>query len=366
MNVLFIGPYRQSDGWGEAAKDFAHTLLHTKYGITIRPIYMSNSISQHIDDNLAEAEEKVYDDYDIVIQQCLPHYVDYNGQFKRNIASCFIETGNLVYNSWPHRLNTMDEIWISSHTEKRYLIDSGVKSPVKIVPIGINLDKFKVDRDPLDIPGIEDDDFVFYFIGEYIERKNLKALITAFHLEFHRNEPVQLVIKTGLGGLQPNSLAERIKKDINEIKATLRLYNTIDHYKVETVIFEKLTLKNLHRLHMRGNCFVMPSRGEAICRPLIDALGFGNPAIVTDNTGMMDNALGGIVRVPSHKTNVYTKNPPLPDLYTGYETWQEISVPKLQQAMRKQFSKGKRNLKNDEVQRYSYAHAAKTMEAILK
>ena len=38
MNILFVGPYRQADGWGEAAKHYIKALSHVGE-LAIRPIF---------------------------------------------------------------------------------------------------------------------------------------------------------------------------------------------------------------------------------------------------------------------------------------------------------------------------------------
>ena len=69
--------------------------------------------------------------------------------------------------------------------------------------------------------------FNFAFVGEFIERKNLKALIQAFHMEFSCDEPVNLFIKTSKVSLP------EVQNHIKSIKSGLKIRKT---YKEEIII----------------------------------------------------------------------------------------------------------------------------------
>ena len=69
-NILFLGPYRQNDGWGLAARDYVRSLLTTGHNIHCQPVYMSNNISpaQEIESDILASENNTLQTYDIVIQ----------------------------------------------------------------------------------------------------------------------------------------------------------------------------------------------------------------------------------------------------------------------------------------------------------
>jgi glycosyltransferase involved in cell wall biosynthesis len=209
---------------------------------------------------------------------------------------------------------------------------------------------------------------VFYFIGEYIPRKNVEALIKAFHREFHSIEPVGILIKTSLGGLSSEAMDQRLSKDFNKIKSTMRLYHSAQGYTSENIITKRLTYAEMSQLHRLGNCFVMPSRGESLCRPLLDALYMGNQAIVTDKTGMVEAIDDSFAQaVKSYEAPVFSDSFPLPFLYTGRETWREIDVIALQRAMRKAYNNGKVVEDRCEkiLERFSYTAVAEKIKEII-
>ncbi len=334
-NVLFIGPYRQGlDGWNIAAREYIRALIKTGCNLTIRPIYMGIGVSEPPVEFL-EYEENILPHYDIVIQNVLPHLLEYNSKFGKNVALIYTETRNWQ-NVWASRLSMMDEIWVPSKADVNNLTGSGVlKTPILNIPIPTDVSKFERSYTSDLLKSLNTDSFKFYFIGELIQRKCLDKLLQAFHIEFDSSENVDLVIKTSIGGLDGNQVASKLNEYVTRIKSILRVYSDPDKYKQELCITSKLDLNDLHYLHSKCNCFVMPSMGESWSMPVMDAMGFGKTPIIIGETGpndIINNTTGWVV--PSRLDNVIVTDPPLPDLYTAKELWHNYSVSDLAAYMR--------------------------------
>lgn len=338
-NVLLIGPYRQNCSWGKACKSYIRAIHRAGINLTLRPIYMGTSIDNNIDPFFLKLEKQKFDKYDAIIQNVLPHLLDYNSRFGKNIALFYTETGYWT-NTWPRKINRMDEIWTPSFADVRNIRTSGIeKVPIKTIPIPLDCDKFFQNYDCIE--NIPRDTFKFYFVGEVIERKNIDVLIRAFHTEFERGEPVDLVLKVNKQGLDYNELSNFMSNIVNSIKKELRIYGNIRDYKQEIVIPDYLPEEVLLRLHYSCDCFVMPSSGESWCMPVADALGLGKPCIVTKNIGpedMIPTEYYDNLTIDSHQEAVITDSSPLEDLYTGSERWYKPSQINLQQKMRNIFN----------------------------
>lgn len=366
QSLLYIGPYRCECGYGRAARDFGLALAKSQFDVSIRPVYTSNSIAKSIPQELWPLELCKRKKYDVVIQHCLPHMFDYEGEIPLNIGMFFSETRHLNYTSWPAKCNEMDGILVCSEVERDSLAESGVTSNIKKIHLPIDTTIFDRTYDSLLNSNVKM--FNFYFIGEYVERKNLTALLVAFHTEFSPQEPVNLVIKLNRQGIPGPQLQQKVMADIQQLKQAMRLYTIPSMYKQEVVITDYLSDLDMYKLHTSCDCFVMPSRGEAWCLPAMVALGFGNTPIVTAKTGMtefIDNSCGWVV--PSMQVPTLTADAPLPDLYTGRETWQEISILGLRKAMREAFDnkdkrEEKRLLGRKKISMYSYAEIAKKID----
>lgn len=359
MNILLIAPYRTYSGWGEGSKNLAKALHTLDHNLAIRPIYMSNEIDREFDDEeLLELEKAQYDKYDVIIQRVLPNIFRRSPNVK-NVLACVFETSNIHTTPWWRHLNLTDAILVPSKQEKINLLDDGIKSKVYNVSEAIDISKY--DKEYEQLPELKDT-FNFYFIGELIERKNLKALLMAFHREFRPNEPVNLVIKT-------SGDPQQVYNKIIEIKSNLRIYQSLDKYKKEVVICGYLSQKDLHNLHRSCHCLVMPSYGEAYCRPVVDALGYGNTPIVTNNTGMTDyiTPLNGYI-VPSRLEPVYTAQPPISNIYTTKENWANINILDLIDSMRHAYQAHKSGISKQsrpDIQQFSYENIGQKLQRAL-
>lgn len=360
MNILFIGPYRQGDGWGKSSQDYLRALSYTSHNIIARPIFMSSNIEENIPNDLLKLEQK-YCEPDIVIQNVLPHLMDYQPNVV-NIGLCYCETSNIEHTGWLEQLNLMDEIWVATKKEQEEL-EPLLDIPVNIIPTPANLDFIDSIEDKLDLP-IDKDDFIFYFIGEYVPRKNIQALIKAFHREFYVTEPVSLILKLG-----PPQLQKQIGIDIQNIKTIMRLHTQPYGYKQEIVITTPLTDEQIIQLHRLGNCLVQPSYGESLSRPVIDAMYCGNIVITTEYTGM-DDAVGELgLKCQSWFEPCYNAQPPLPNIYTSYELVQNIDILELQYLMRQSYEdykydkeKQRQFIKNN----FSYSAVASKIDATME
>lgn len=332
-NVLYIGPYRQGDGWGYAAKEYVNILSKCDCNLSIKPVYMSSSIDNTYNTLYNALEAVRFNHYDLIIQNVLPHMVEYYPDSK-NVAIVDVETHNLAHTAWPRYLNVIDETWVDTAAEVEILKCSGVEN-VKQIHMPFNTDKFQEVNEQ---PWLElKDTFNFYFVGEYTERKNLPALIQAFAREFRQGDDVQLIIKTSISGMPAKDACSKVQQELSELKSSLRIYHT-DKYISEYIITDRLPEKDLWGLHSVCDAFVMPSRGESSCLPLMDAMYFDNFPIYTSNTGMNTTACNTGYSVRSNHVPVVCKNPPIRNLYTNREYWKDIDVYDLQLGMRYAFN----------------------------
>jgi len=333
MKILYIGCYREGTGWGNSAIDYILSLDSAGVEVVCRPVKLNNR-NPEIPNRILELEARDSSGCDICIQHVLPHHMEYNSAFKKNIGLYFTETSSFEYSTWPNRINQLDEGWVSCQQSLDASIYSGVKIPLKVFPIPTNISRFERSYEPLEIPEVKNS-FVFYFIGEAIRRKNLVALIKAFHLEFSVNEPVSLVIKTNKSNMSSEECHKHVSEICSQIKNNLKLYKQVDDYKKEIIITQRLTDDQMMGLHRSCDCFVMPSFGEAWCIPAFNAMGFGKTPICTNVGGMADFLKsGGGFLVEGNSEPVFGMTETFHDIYTGREDWCNIDIRYLQSEMR--------------------------------
>lgn len=348
-NILYIGPYRQQDGWGQAAKDYILSLAKTDNNVHCQPVYMSNNLDLDISDELKKIENNKLSDYDIVIQNVLPMMMSKTDLY--NIGLLFVENQNFNSTS-VYNLNLMNEIWVSSSLEKQSLIDGGVVVPIKVIGHAL---KIKKNNTTIFTDNIRDY-YKFYFIGEYIQRKNIKDLVAAFHLEFDVTEKVALVLKLSGSDSADRPFRESLSKDLENIKTKLR---TKKYFHNELLITNRLTEDQLAALHNSCDCFVTTSYGEAFCRPAAEALCNGNYLISSSNIGVLEYVEEGdadIVKCyPSPVILEQPESMALLDIYNANELWYMPDISDLRKKMRAVFENRKKT-KNSNLYIEKFSH----------
>ncbi len=343
MRVLMIGYFRESSGWGTAARDYALALDAVGIDVAIRCINLGNSNFQ-LPPKLVELENRPSVGAEICIQHLLPHHMQFSGGFKRNIGLFVCETSNFAESTWADQLNLMDEVIVPCMDNRNAARNSGVTVPIHIIPHATDITRFERGYGVLEQlkPYKDQGSFIFYMVGEWIRRKNTGALLRAFHTEFDPDENVELVIKSNVPGLSPAQGKARIESACNEIKDALKLHGEHrDSYKQEIVITERLTEEGMMKLHATCDCFVLPSHGEAWCIPAFDSMAMGKTPIVSntgcwDFVGVSESLPGGWI-VDSFDSQVFGVNDSFGDLFTGREEWKDVNHRHLRTCMREAF-----------------------------
>lgn len=337
MRVVYVGVFRDGTGWAQAAIDYVLSLDAAGVDVVPRCLKLNGS-KPELPPRLLELEAKSSQGCDVVIQHVLPHHTDVNGRFGANIALFASETSDFRKTSWADRLNLMDNVWVINRQMVEAAHASGVKKPIAVIPHATDVEKFQKSYPTLSLLKPYKNNFLFYWAGEFVRRKNLQGLLQAFHSEFDPSEPVKLVIKTNKSGMSPQEVHQHAKAFCSKIKHGLKLHSSERHYNEEIIITDRLAEEEMGQLHSSCDCFVMPSYGEAWCIPGFDAMGFGKTPIVSTNTGFLDyidDSVGWLI--PCQPAPVFGVDDTFSELYTGHEHWQVPNIMELRRAMREAF-----------------------------
>ena len=279
MKVCYLSVFRDGTGYSNQA---VHNMLALEAGgvdVVARGIKLSPTSNLELAKKVEHLERKSTDDIDVVIQHVLPHQFEYKAGVK-NIGMFDWETTHFSRSNWTHCCNLMDEIWMPSIQNVQAAKDSGVTVPIRVFPCSCNVERFETPPTPLDIPQFKDK-CVFYCIGEMTRRKNLVAVLRAFYTAFSLRDDVALVVKTNIPGKSPDEATSILRSTIEDIKKSLHTYVRHPYYPPVACITNFLPDKKLDQLHARGDVFVLASHGEAWGIPAHDAMGFGNPVILS-------------------------------------------------------------------------------------
>ncbi len=324
VKILYIGNYRDGTGWGNACVN--NILALDSVGVEVVPRAITFETEQKdYPDRIKELESEPTTGCDVCIQHTLPHLYSYDGRYK-NIGCIDVESSHFKESGWQHHINLMDELWVPTVSVKNACLKSGVKKPIKMAPHSLDVSQYK-ENGGNKIQQLLST-FNFVFVGEFVERKNLKVLVQAFHMEFDFHEPVNLFIKTSKVSLP------EIQQHIEHIKSGLKIRKT---YKEEVIVTGMLEWINYIAVFAQCHSFVMPSKGEGFCIPALEAMALGIPVIHTEETGMDDFCVG--TPIPSYSQPCLGALSTLSNLDTARSDWREIDIRKLCAAMRESYQK---------------------------
>lgn len=334
MKIAYLSVYRDGTGYANAAINNILALEAGGFDVVCRPVTLTGVKDKN--SPVAHLEQKDMQGVDVCIQHILPSMFQYKNGVK-NIGFFAWETSHFKRSNWAECCNMMDEIWVPCEHNKKAAEDSGVTVPIKVFPHSCCLAKFKQELEPLPIPDIEGR-FVFYTIAEMTKRKNFASLIRAYYTAFSNRDDVILLLKTNVPGKNEAEGAAEVKAMCSQIKQELHTYNGKDKYPKVGIVTSRLSEEELCRLHITGDCFVLPSRGEAWAIPAHDAMGFGNPVLLSKYGGFIDlvgNSLASEWLIDGQMTPCFGM--PGKDLYTGDEYWFDPCIPDLVKKMRQRY-----------------------------
>ncbi len=169
---------------------------------------------------------------------------------------------------WVRLGNRMDEVWVPSTANRDAYVLCGLKRPVHVMPLGVDLDHFH--------PGIRGFPnphglFVFLSVLEWGERKAPGLLLKTFNQAFRSDEPVVLVCKI----INVNKTTD-VRRQIEALSLSS------NGGQIAFLHNKELPYHELGALYRSADCYVSASRGEGWDLPLMEAMACGLPSIATD------------------------------------------------------------------------------------
>lgn len=331
MKVKYCGPASDYSGYGEANRHDIAALVSAGVLVTTEiPRYTVEIADFGALGALARELENNNIGYKVKILHTTPNvYRGFMEPGKYHIGRVFWETNRLPLD-FAQNVQLMDEIWTGSQYNADAIRNAGVTKPIYIIPEAIDV---KIDtNNPTDNRPFlvsNKDDYKFYSIFEWTERKNPGALLEAFWLEFADTPGVSLTIKTYIDNFQPGKKDE-INRYIKKIKKRLDLkkYPPVYLYR------QLLDRRQMYRFHRTFDCYVSPHRGEGWGIPQMEAMLMGNPVISTN--------CGGIHEYAQHKKSAYllpyqltqVENTRNNHWYTPDQKWATVNVNDLRAGLR--------------------------------
>jgi glycosyltransferase involved in cell wall biosynthesis len=361
-NILYIGPYREFTGMGNAARQYIKALLVAGHNIGIRPIYniFKAYPEKDIDYEILELESNISKPYDILIQHCYPHQLYYDNRFQKNIGIIHLESNN-YYSNLSNYINMMDEIIVGSNFVHKTLSSINFDKPIKVVPEPIDLEFIKKYRDN-NARSIKNN-YSFYAIGDLSERKNLYEIVKAFVVAYDTDDNVDLVLKI-ISNQERVATDQEIEYELNKIYSRIKK----NYEKRPRIVFGDIDYHSMLYLHNNNDCFINVSSGESFGYSTLEAMAFNNQLIVNDHIGsseIIDEDCGLFNNVYKRSCEDSSR---LYHIYNSYhQSWHKPEIDSLIVNMNTARNESKENREkrvekqNDRLNNFSIESISKTL-----
>lgn len=172
--------------------------------------------------------------------------------------------------------------------------------------------------------------YKFLANGDFVERKNFEILLTAYIEEFNPNEDVTLILKTHYGGftqVHKDALLKTLKNFVYKLSKT-----------PPKILFfpDKIMQEDMAILYKSCDCLVMPSKGEGLGLPVLEAMAAGLPVIAADGSSLKELPFAGI-RIPCKSEIIDSVSFIQKCPHALNHKWVNIGIDDLRNAMRQMF-----------------------------
>lgn len=344
MNITYYGPITDFGGYAQMNRAYIKILHNLGFNIQVIPFLSAKNIDKKEDvffRSLYGHYSKIKEDDIFIYGHSLDHedrmIQMLDSKVKTRIIFSMLETDRInkktieLCNKYFTHLLTPSEYCL------KLFIQSGLNIPATVmeIPVDDRYDSRINDIKPICPYSLEsfptlvsqkeasifpDHDFKFLSVFRWSFRKGFDVLIKAFLSEFTYKDNVSLSIFTRHLS-QSQSMENNIFEDISRITSEYQYEESAPIY----VFTDPIPDPIMPRVYRLGDCFVLPSRGEGLCLPAIEAAFVGTPLIVPDHTGFSDYVISSGINT---NAMVFNKDQTLMN-YSDNISWQESQYTSL-------------------------------------
>ena len=174
-------------------------------------------------------------------------------------------------------LQHADEIWVPSVWNFHNFLNSGVKPPIYIMPLGVDVNLFSPENNQPALFSSGVSSMVILSVLSVQWRKGLDVLIKAYCDKFHDTEHTSLVL------MGRESLGRSVKDEVVKLVKQTGVKNPPHIVVCET----KIPSRVMPRFYNAGNIFALFSRGEGWGLPYCEAAACGLPIVGSEHGSQM-------------------------------------------------------------------------------
>lgn len=278
LKIKWFGTFGNNTGYNKINREFVRRLYAKQIPISIDIADIDNIRENNLYDNL-KGVDRLYNDtdnYDIGIYSKVytdKYKLDKN---KYNILYWMTETSDLL-NVEIERLKQFNEIWTPSDFCLDVYNKYDINIPIYKISPGIDSTVFKYQNYNKEKP------FRFLSVFSWSKRKGFDVLLKSYLDSFSR-ENVILTLVTKIFGSESVHGTKSIIESIENIKSEYQYKKT----PIIELITQDITDEQLAEIYNNSHCFVLPTRGEGFCFPLLESAFCKLPIITTNFSGHLD------------------------------------------------------------------------------
>jgi glycosyltransferase involved in cell wall biosynthesis len=281
--LLWHAPLHDASGYADEARAFVLGLIEAGEPVALAPARWEGDAGLDPETLRAFDERTVSADTpcELYVCQTLIPLMRPHPHARVSIGRTMFETDRLP-EAWVPLLNRMDRLWVPSEFNRESFARCGVDpDKLAIVPEALDAERFSADGEPWPVPGAPGS-YRFLSVFDWSHHKGWDVLLDAFTAEFGDEPSVELVLKTW----SSNGYSLAQIRDQAEAWLRQRRGRGLDDYPNLHLWKEAIPAAELSRLYRAVHAFVLPTRGEGWCRPLMEAMASGLPTIATAWSGL--------------------------------------------------------------------------------
>jgi len=280
MSVRWHGPATDAGGYARMNRRFMFGLDEIGVNVKYDPIASLSDMDPATTSKLGKLSGTLVPrDTPKVYGMTAPGHYDWD---KYKLLYTMMETRQL-HKDYVERCNCADEIVVPSNWCKQIFLESGVKKPIDVVPLGVDLNLYKPDVEPIGFSK-KLKPFIFLSVFGWSLRKGYDVLLRSYLEEFTSDDPVTLLISARYFGSTDESKKQVIRNDIAKISSMVH-----NPKKPQVILFgDVLSDEMMPRLFAAADCYCLISRGEGFGLPYIEAGACKLPVIASRYSGQTD------------------------------------------------------------------------------
>jgi glycosyltransferase involved in cell wall biosynthesis len=306
--IRYTAPIFDSSGYARASRDYILSLHNAGVPITVNPVSFEKA-RPNLGKNgqiIASLVNKPIE-YNINLIHLTPEHVPIFKQPNKVNVNLTVWETDRIHRDWIDYCNQADALIVPCKWNIDVFRNSGVNKPMIVVPHGIDLSDVDSVNEKLEIEGLSDNDYVFYSVFQWNERKNPFGLLRAYYTAFAGRRDVALVLKT-YGADNSDREIEGIVRNVMNIKKNITFYKDKPAPKV-VLVTDLLSDVEIIKLHNRGDCYISLAHSEgfglgyfhamASRKPTIGVGGSGNEEFMNkDNSYLVDYSWSPTIGMP--------------------------------------------------------------------